>query len=228
MTLKGCLRYSEMIHPALFTRPLDSPASQQPSRWIKDLEFPVFLHPQHPRVQARAGERGRNARWNRPQVLNWQKSNCGSNHRLCRALGRGPPCPALPVPLRNKHSCQARRAVANQMSRDSEGPRDAACFPKTPASTQRDEGGDGAAQTQSAFGTGMKADRADRRPPPSTACLLQPWLHCPPVATQGKAGRCSPSAGRVSETRHPAVQPSGAALGHPPSRPRLHRAPARL
>ena len=70
MTLKEHPHFSEMIQPVLFT-------SLQ--KWIKDLEFPLFLHPQDQRVQARAGERGRKARWNRPQVLNWQKSNYGSN-----------------------------------------------------------------------------------------------------------------------------------------------------
>ena len=70
MTLKEHPHFSEMIQPVLFT-------SLQ--KWIKDLEFPLFLHPQDQRVQARAGERGRKVRWNRPQVLNWQKSNYGSN-----------------------------------------------------------------------------------------------------------------------------------------------------
>lgn len=77
MTLKEHPHFSEMIQPVLFTRPLESPASSQPSKWIKNLEFPLFLHPRDQRVQARAGERGKNARW-RSQVLSWQKNNCGS------------------------------------------------------------------------------------------------------------------------------------------------------
>lgn len=66
MTLKEHPHFSGTIQPVLFTTPLESPASSQPPKWIKGLEFPFFLHPQDQRVQARAEERGRNARWNRP------------------------------------------------------------------------------------------------------------------------------------------------------------------
>ena len=79
MTLKEHPHFSEIIQPVLFTRPQEIPASSQPSKWIKDFKFPLCLHPQDQRVQARTGKRGRKARWKRSQVLNWQKSNCGSS-----------------------------------------------------------------------------------------------------------------------------------------------------
>lgn len=99
-------------------------------------------------------------------------------------------------------------------------PCNAKCFPKMSASTQNQEGGDNARQTQLGFRTGIKAECTDQlQPAQHAAFLLQPWLYCPLVAKRGPAGRFYPKHQQglenLGETRFPPLQLSAPGLVQP-------------
>lgn len=68
-------------------------AVYQPSKWIKDLEFPLFLHPQDQRVQARAGEGGGKQDGAGPKFWTGRRATV-VHPRICWAAVHRPPCPA--------------------------------------------------------------------------------------------------------------------------------------